>query len=51
MHGRDFVSPDDIQSVAADVLRHRVLTSFEAEAEGITSDYVVNDLLKRVPVP
>lgn len=51
MNGRDFVSPDDIQSVAADVLRHRVLTTFEAEAEGITSDYVVNDLLKRVPVP
>lgn len=47
---RDFVSPDDVQAVAHDCLRHRLILSYEAEAEGITSDAVINELLKRVPV-
>jgi len=50
LNGRDFVSPEDIHAVAADVLRHRVLMSFEAEAEGIDSDRFINELLQRVPV-
>jgi len=50
MHGRDFVSPDDVQAVAADVLRHRLILSFEAEAEGVTPDKVIEQLLARVPV-
>jgi len=49
--GRDFVSPEDIQSIAPDVLRHRVLLSFEAEAAGVSSDDVIAELLKRVAVP
>lgn len=49
--GRDYVTPQDIQIVAADVLRHRVLMSFEAEAEGVTSDHVIAELLDRVPCP
>jgi len=49
--GRDFVSPEDIQAIAPDVLRHRVLLSFEAEAAGISSDDVISELLKRVAVP
>jgi len=49
--GRDFVSPEDIQAIAPDVLRHRVLLSFEAEAAGISSDDVITELLKRVAVP
>jgi MoxR-like ATPase len=49
--GRDYVSPEDIQAIAPDVLRHRVLLSFEAEAAGISSDDVVAELLARVPVP
>jgi len=49
--GRDFVSPEDIQAIAPDVLRHRVLLSFEAEAAGISSDDVINELLQRVAVP
>jgi len=49
--GRDFVSPEDIQAIAPDVLRHRVLLSFEAEAAGIASDDVIAELLKRVAVP
>lgn len=49
--GRDFVSPDDIQAVAHDVMRHRLIINFEAEAEGINSDTVIHELIKRVAVP
>jgi len=51
LNGRDFVTPDDVHAVAHDVLRHRVLVSYEAEAEGITSDKVIDALLQRVPLP
>ena len=50
LHGQDFVSPDDVQAVAADVLRHRLLLSFEAEANGVDTDQVVRELLTLVPV-
>lgn len=50
LHGKDYVSPDDIQAVAHDVLRHRVLLSFEAEASGLNVNQVINELLLRVPV-
>jgi len=49
--GRDYVAPQDIHAVALDVLRHRVLLSFEAEAEGVDSDSVINALIERVPLP
>ncbi|MCG6117645.1 MAG: MoxR family ATPase [Aquimonas sp.] len=49
--GRDFVTPEDVQTIAPDVLRHRVLLSFEAEAEGLDSEAVVHRLLERVPLP
>jgi MoxR-like ATPase len=45
------VSPDDVKSIAPDVLRHRVLTSFEADAEGVTSDAIVARLLAVVEAP
>lgn len=48
--GRDYVAPDDVQAIAHDVLRHRILVSFEGEAEGVTSDAIVDRLLKLVPV-
>ncbi len=51
LKGRDFVTPDDIHLVAHDVLRHRVLLTFTAQAEGITSDDVISELLTRVAVP
>ena len=51
LHGRDYVNPEDVQAIAHDVLRHRVLLSFEAQADGITSDQLVTELLNRVPVP
>jgi MoxR-like ATPase len=49
--GRDYVSPEDIQTLAFDVLRHRVLLTYEAEADGINVDRLVTELIARVPVP
>jgi len=49
--GRDFVTPEDIQNLAFDVLRHRVLLTYEAEAEGITVDRLTSELLSRIPIP
>jgi len=51
MSGRDYVSPEDIQAMAYDVLRHRVLLSYEAEAEGHTPDRIIETLLNLIPVP
>jgi MoxR-like ATPase len=48
---RDFVSPEDIQDVIFDVLRHRLILSYEAEAEGITPDHIIQELISRVAVP
>ncbi len=50
LEGRDYVSPADVQAVAFDVLRHRVLVSFEAEAEGRNADDVIGELLTLIPV-
>ena len=49
MEGRDFVTPDDIRAIAHDVLRHRLILSFEAEASGITANQVIDKLLDTVP--
>ncbi|MFZ5656319.1 MAG: AAA family ATPase [Pseudomonadota bacterium] len=49
--GRDYVTPDDVRSIAPDVLRHRVLPSFEATAEGWDGGRLVDELLARVPLP
>ncbi len=51
LEGRDFVSPADIQALVYEVLRHRIILSFEAEAEGLTTDDVVKRILQIVPVP
>jgi MoxR-like ATPase len=51
LRGRDYVSPEDIQNTAFDVLRHRVLLSYEAEAAGMTVDQLVGELAARIPVP
>ncbi|WGO96753.1 MoxR family ATPase [Saccharophagus degradans] len=48
--GRDYVSPDDVRAVLHDIFRHRLLLSFEAEAEGLDADKVIDTLLQRVPV-
>ncbi|MBA2710695.1 MAG: MoxR family ATPase [Tatlockia sp.] len=51
LEGRDYVTPEDIHVIAHDVLRHRILLSFEAEAEGISSDDFIDSLLGLVAVP
>ena len=51
LDGRDFVTPEDIHAVIYDVLRHRIILSFEAQAEGITADDIITTLLKLVPLP
>ena len=49
--GRDYVGPDDIQAIAYDVLRHRIILSYEAEAEGVTPDTFIQELIGRIAVP
>jgi len=51
MQGRDYVIPEDVKAFAHEVLRHRVLLTFEALADGITSDQVVDSIVQAVPVP
>jgi MoxR-like ATPase len=51
LDGRDYVTPDDVQSIAHDVLRHRLILTFDAEAQGVTADDVVDLLIAQVPVP
>ncbi len=51
LQGRGFVTPSDVKSIGLDVLRHRVLVSYEAEAEGIDSSWVVRRIFDRVPIP
>lgn len=51
LHGRDYVDPEDIQIMAYDVMRHRIILSYEAEAEGITKNHFISELLQRVAVP
>jgi MoxR-like ATPase len=51
LDGRDYVGPDDIQAIAPDVLRHRIILNYEAAADGITADHFVTELIGRIAVP
>ena len=51
LQGRSFVVPEDIKAIARDVLRHRLVLTFEAEAEGVRADDVIERLLGKIPVP
>jgi MoxR-like ATPase len=51
LRGRSFVTPDDVKAIAPDVLRHRVLTTYEAEAEEVTSDNLVQRILSKIESP
>ncbi|HEX5437524.1 MAG TPA: MoxR family ATPase [Gemmatimonadaceae bacterium] len=51
LRGRSFVTPDDVKAIAPDVLRHRILTTYEAEAEEVTSDEIVRRILAGVEAP
>ncbi|MEY4195696.1 MAG: hypothetical protein RLZZ226_2064 [Pseudomonadota bacterium] len=51
LKGRQYVAPEDIQTLAPDILRHRLILTYTAEAEGITADQCIQELLRRVAVP
>ncbi len=51
LNGRNYVTPQDIKDLAPDILRHRILLSYEAEAEGVTAEDVIKQLLDKLPVP
>lgn len=51
LDGRDYVSPEDVRSIAPDVLRHRLLLDYTAQARGISAQDCVNELLRQVPMP
>ena len=51
LRSRAFVTPDDVKAIAPDVLRHRVLTTYEAEAEEVTSDEIVQRVLAKIESP
>ncbi|MFO8007582.1 MAG: MoxR family ATPase [Candidatus Brocadiia bacterium] len=51
LEGRAYAIPDDVKAMAPDVLRHRIILTFEAEAEGVETDQIISRLLDRVPVP
>ncbi len=51
LHGRGYVTPQDIKDIAPDIFRHRIIVSYEAEAEGISSEEIIRDVLNTVAVP
>ena len=51
LSGKDYVSPDDVQKILHDTLRHRIILSFTAEAQGLSADDVISRLVELVPVP
>ena len=51
LHGRAYVTPQDVKTIAPLVLRHRIIATYEAEAEGITTDWLVGRIFDAVPVP
>ncbi|MHC5540336.1 AAA family ATPase, partial [Singulisphaera rosea] len=51
LSGRDYVTPHDIKSLAREVLRHRIIASYEADAEGLTPDDLLGRILDHIPVP
>ena len=51
LNSRGYVTPQDVKSIAPDVLRHRLLISYEAEAEDLTSDHIIERILSKLPVP
>jgi MoxR-like ATPase len=51
LNGRHFVIPQDVKNIALDVLRHRVTVTYEAEAENVTAENVIDKILNALPVP
>ncbi len=50
MEGRDYVLPEDIKEIAYDVMNHRILLNYEAEADGVTTKDIIEKILKQVPI-
>lgn len=50
LNGKDYVDPDDVRAIVADVLRHRIALSYEAQADGVTTDDVITEIIKQVAV-
>jgi MoxR-like ATPase len=51
LRGRDYVTPQDVKSIGMDVLRHRVLTTYEAEAAGVSAEDLIQQVFDHLPVP
>ncbi len=51
LQGRNYVTPQDVKSIGPDVLRHRIILSYEAEAQGVTSDAIIKRIFDTIPVP
>ena len=51
MNGRGFVIPDDIKAIAKDVMRHRIGLTYEAEAENVNTENLIDDILRAIQVP
>ena len=51
LHGRGYVTPQDVKNIGMDVLRHRIIVSYEAEAEELTSEAIVQKIFAGLPVP
>ncbi len=51
LHGRGYVIPDDVKAIAHDVLRHRLILTYEAESDGLTADSALNKILDKIDVP
>ncbi len=50
LSGRDYVLPEDIKEVASDVLNHRIILNYEAEADGVTTHHIIESILRRIPI-
>jgi MoxR-like ATPase len=51
MHGRGYVTPQDIKNIGPDVLRHRIILSYEAESQGVTTEHIIQRIFDTIPVP
>ena len=51
LQGRTYVTPEDIKSIGPDVLRHRIILSYEAEAQAVTTDEIIKRIFNTIPVP
>jgi MoxR-like ATPase len=51
LNGRGYATPEDVKALAHDVMRHRLILTYEAEAQNLTTDAVISEILGKVPVP